>query len=327
MALLDTLNASGAAQSIVTSHATSILSRVDPKLVLYFRICPVTLKTTVLPLPLPKADPAADKFVQQVILANPEIYFARLVIIGEGDTERIVIPKMAEALGTSLDPSFIAYVSIGGRHAQHLWRLLNGLQIPHITLIDFDLSRHNGGTGRIKNAVTWLTDLGAAYIPQIPVAPPTTPPTFRAATTADIPDNSGLLPSTFDGWVKWLRHKDIFYSSPLDLDMMMMTAFPAAYVTAPLDPAADKVKLAASVFGEHGKGNAELNVVGVNYTDQELWSYKALFKSSSKPGSHLEAFGNLTKAQLQAGCPEPLKALIERAGYLIAQKPAVTVTP
>ncbi len=327
MALLDTLNASGAAQSIVTSHATSILSRVDPKRVLYFRICPVSLKTTVLPLPLPKADPAADKFVQQVILANPEIYFARLVIIGEGDTERIVIPKMAEALGTSLDPSFIAYVSIGGRHAQHLWRLLNGLQIPHITLIDFDLGRHNGGTGRIKNAVTWLTDLGAAYIPQIPVAPPTTPPTLRAATTADIPDNAGLSPATFDGWVEWLRHKDIFYSSPLDLDMMMMTAFPAAYVTSLLDPAADKVKLAASVFGEQGKGNAELNIVGVNFTDQELWSYKALFKSSSKPGSHLEAFGNLTKAQLQAWCPEPLKALIERADYLIAQKPAVKVTP
>lgn len=327
MSLLDTLNASGAAQSIVTSHATSILSRVDPKLVLYFRICPVTLKTTVLPLPLPKTDPAADKFVQQVILANPEIYFARLVIIGEGDTERIVIPKMAEALGSSLDPSFIAYVSIGGRHAHHLWRLLNGLQIPHITLLDFDFGRHAGGTGRIKNAVTWLNELDRSYAPQIEVKPPTIPPTNRAATKADVVDNAALTAGSFDGWVKWLRTQNIFYSSPLDLDMMMMTAFPAAYVTAPLDPAADKGKLAESVFGEHGKGNAELNAVGLNYTDTELWKYKTLFKSTSKPGSHLEAFGNLTNSELRAGCPEPLKALIERAGFLIAQKPAVKVVP
>ncbi|WP_417307656.1 ATP-dependent nuclease [Devosia sp.] len=319
MALLDTLNASNSAQSIVTSHATSILSRVEPRHVLYFRNCQKTLQSSVLPLPLPPEKSEEDKFVQQVILANPEVYFARLVIIGEGDTERIVIPKMAEALGTSLDPSFVAYVSIGGRHAQHLWKLLNGLAIPHITLLDFDLGRYGGGMGRIKNAVTWLTKLGDDFVPKLLQQPATTPPTYIPATVAAMPDNSGLTNENFDVWVKWLRANNIFYSSPLDLDMMMLKAFPEAYVTHPAyDATADNSKLPKAVFGDAGKGNAELTPAGQAISEEALFKYNQLFKSKSKPGSHLVAFAKLTNERLKEACPEPLAALIDRAKSLIA---------
>ncbi len=322
MKLLETLNATGGAQSIVTSHATSILSRVNPRHVLYFRNCPTSLRSSALKLPLPTAESEEDKFVQQVILANPELYFAKLVIIGEGDTERIVIPKMAEALGTSLDPSFIAYVSIGGRHAQHLWRLLNGLSIPHLTLIDLDLGRHGGGMGRIKNAVTWLTELGAAFIPTLQFPPPTGkgPPAVKPATVADVIDNAALNSANFTQWNHWLRANKIFYSSPLDLDMMMLAAFPEAYkADIAFDPAkVVKADLEKSVFGKSGKGSAELAAVGLAFTDEQLHHYKALFKSKSKPGSHLLAFSKLTEARLNAGCPEPLKALIDEAVKLIA---------
>lgn len=324
MALLDTLNASKAAQSIVTSHATSILSRVEPRHVLYFRNCQKTLQSSVLPLPLPPEKTEEGKFVQQVILANPEVYFARLVIIGEGDTERIVIPKMADALGTSLDPSFIAYVSIGGRHAQHLWRLFNGLAIPHITLLDLDLGRYGGGMGRIKNAVTWLTALGPAFVPKLEQQPPTTPPAYVPATVAGMPDNTGLTAANFDIWVKWLRANNIFYSSPLDLDMMMLKAFPEAYVTDPAyDPTADNSKLPKAVFGDSGKGNPELTPVGQEISDEQLFKYNQLFKSKSKPGSHLVSFAKLTKERLKEACPEPLAALIDRAKSLIAPSAGV----
>lgn len=319
MKLLDTLNRSKSAQSVVTSHATSILSRVEPRNVLYFRNCASTLRSTALPLPLPVEKTEEDKFVQQVILANPEIYFAKLVIIGEGDTERIVIPKMAEALGTSLDPSFIAYVSIGGRHAQYLWRLLNGLSIPHITLLDLDFGRYGGGMGRIRNAVKWLTDLGPAYIPQLVVNPPTVPPAYISATPADLPDNAQLDIKNFDLWTKWLRSKNIFYSSPLDLDMMMLKAFPAAYSPdVVFDASKVDKKLKQVVFGESGRGNIELKRVKQSFGEEEIYKYKALFKSSSKPGSHLVAFGKIDQALLALDCPEPLRALIQRANELIA---------
>lgn len=319
MALLDTLNASKSAQSIVTSHATSILSRVEPRHVLYFRHCQKTLQSSVLPLPLPPEKSAEDKFVHQVILANPEVYFARLVIIGEGDTERIVIPKMADALGTNLDPSFVAYVSIGGRHAQHLWKLLNGLAIPHITLLDLDLGRYGGGMGRIKNAVTWLTELGDGFVPKLVQQPATTPPTYIPAAVAAMPDNTGLTRVNFDNWVKWLRSNNIFYSSPVDLDMMMLKAFPEAYVTHPAyDATADNSKLPKAVFGDAGKGNAELTPAGQEISEEALFTYNQLFKSKSKPGSHLVAFARLTKERLNEACPEPLAALIDRAKSLIA---------
>ncbi|WP_164850560.1 ATP-dependent nuclease [Sinorhizobium medicae] len=320
MKLLDTLNASGSAQSIVTSHATSILSRVKPRHVLYFRNCASTLRSTALPLPLPTEKTEEDKFIQQVILANPELYFAKLVIIGEGDTERIVVPKMAEALGTSLDPSFIAYVSIGGRHAQHLWRLLNGLFIPHITLLDLDFGRHGGGMGRLRNAVTWLTALGPAFVPKLVRKSPNAPPVSVDAIATNLPDNTALNASNFDLWTKWLRANNIFYSSPVDLDMMMLKAFPAAYVPEVAFDANKVVraKLKKSVFGEKGKGNTELKRVKHSFTDAELYTYKSLFKSSSKPGSHLIAFGKLDQSTLQKDCPEPLRALIVRANELIA---------
>lgn len=325
MKLLDVLNETGSAQAIVTSHATSVLSRVKPRHVTYFRNDATSLLSSALQLPLPEAETDADKFVQQVILANPEIYFARLVIVGEGDTERIVVPKMAEALGTSLDPAFIAYVSIGGRHAQHLWRLLNGLAIPHLTLLDLDFGRYGGGMGRVKNAVAWLTDLGPAFVPQLENAA-LTPPLFPA-TVAHVPANDALTPDTYKLWSEWLRSRGIFYSAPIDLDMMMLAAFPAAYAAEAIyDPAEeDTTKLGKAVFGDSGKGNPELVPVGFSFSDAELFQYKSLFKSSSKPGSHLLAFGKLTKEELAAGCPEPLRALIARAAELIA--PVAALVP
>ncbi|MBE1710933.1 MULTISPECIES: ATP-dependent nuclease [Mesorhizobium] len=320
MKLLDTLNASGAAQSIVTSHATSILSRVVPRKVVYFRNNAQTLQSSAVHLPLPPLGSNEDKFVQQVILANPEVYFARLVVIGEGDTERVVIPRMAEAFDKSLDPSFIAYVSIGGRHAQHLWRLLNGLGIPNLTLLDFDLGRFGGGMGRIRNAVSWLTDLGPAHVPQL-VIPDTNPPQNIPATVAQIPSNADLNPATYQDWALWLRASGVYYSTAVDLDMMMLKAFPEAYVAdKTFDAKAENsAKLATAVFGESGLGNAELGLVGQTCTDTELFQYKALFKSSSKPGSHLEAFSKLPFEELRKRCPEPLQALIHKATELIAR--------
>jgi putative ATP-dependent endonuclease of OLD family len=102
--------------------------------------------------------------------------------------------------------------------------------------------------------------------------------------------------------------------------MMMLKAFPAAYAPEiAFDPVKIvKPKLKKSVFGDKGKGNAELKRVKHFFTDEELYKYKSLFKSSSKPGSHLIAFGKLDQATLKTGCPEPLRALIERADALIA---------
>ena len=306
--LLEGFINTGSAQSFVTSHSTSVLTRIVPRNVRYFRNCRETLVSDVREIPLPAKGSDEDNFLHQVILANPEIYFARLVIIGEGDSERIVIPRIAEAFGISLDPSFVAFVPIGGRHAQHLWKLVVGLNIPCITLLDFDLGRHNAGMGRVKNAVNWLADAG-------------NPPDLSVA----IPTNDALTPEIVDGWTKWLRSHWVFYSTYLDLDMMMVQAFPEAYVpNRAFDPAKDDpVSIAKEVFGDSGPGNADLNRINAPLTNEELFTYKNLFKSRSKPASHYKALAALDDATILAKCPEPLKALIETARNILTPPPPV----
>jgi len=303
ISLLEKLNQEGDAQSFVTSHSTSILTRVPPRNVRYLKNCRQTLVSFIRDIPLPELGSDEDKFVTQAILANPEIYFARLIIIGEGDSERIVIPRIAQALGIPLDPSFIAFVPIGGRHAQHLWKLATGLNIPCLTLLDFDLGRHGGGMGRITNAAKWLTEAGYPPDPSV-----------------QIPSNDGIDGTTVDGWTAWLRQKGVYYSTYLDLDMMMIKAFPTAYQpTKTYNPAKDDIdKVIVSVFGEKGFGNVELNRIGHAFSNDELYAYKNLFKSRAKPASHYNGLAQLSDQQIINNCPEPLRALVEHAKVLLA---------
>lgn len=304
--LLEGLIKSGSAQSFVTSHSTSVLSRIPPRNVRYFRNCRNSLISSVKEIPLPTKGTDEDNFLHQVILSNPEIYFARLVIIGEGDSERIVIPRVAEAFDVSLDPSFVAFVPIGGRHAQHLWKLVRGLDIPCLTMLDFDLGRHNGGMGRIRNAVSWLTEVGCTFDPAVV-----------------LPTNDQLEKDTADSWTKWLRSLGVYYSTYLDLDMMMIQAFPGAYVPSKtLDVTKDDpAKIAKVVFGDSGPGNIEVARTGAAFTDQELFTYKNLFKSRSKPASHYKGLAALDDAAIQANCPEPLRTLIEAARAILTPPP------
>ena len=55
----------------------------------------------------------------------------------------------------------MAIVPLGGRHVQHFWRLLSGLDIPYATLLDLDLGREGGGFGRVKTAIDNLLEIGA----------------------------------------------------------------------------------------------------------------------------------------------------------------------
>src|SRR5260370_13334915 len=80
------------------------------------------------------------------------MYFSRFVILGEGTSEEVVIPRLADAMDLSIDRSFVALVPLGGRHVNHLWRLLTDLDIPYATLLDLDAGRAGGGRGRINVA-------------------------------------------------------------------------------------------------------------------------------------------------------------------------------
>ena len=128
------------AQTVLTSHSTAIIKRIDPENLRYFRLEIDNCVTRVRSITLPDKENSADqyKFIKEAVKAYPELYFAKLVILGEGDSEEIILPKFWNAKNGNVDLSGISIVPLGGRHVNHFWRLLNDLDIPHVTLLDLD---------------------------------------------------------------------------------------------------------------------------------------------------------------------------------------------
>ncbi|PIF67124.1 putative AbiEii toxin of type IV toxin-antitoxin system [Delftia sp. 60] len=153
--------AGGNAQAIVSSHSPSILARVDPACVRHFRLNTATRCAEVKSISLPEDNEDASKFIREAVRAYPELYFARHVILGEGATEEVVLPMLAKALDFPIDRSFVAVVPLGGRHVNHLWRLLHSIQVPYSTLLDLDWGRSGGGFGRIKTVLAQLLNVGS----------------------------------------------------------------------------------------------------------------------------------------------------------------------
>jgi predicted ATP-dependent endonuclease of OLD family len=45
-------------------------------------------------LSLPEDADEQAKYISEAVKAYPEIYFAKLVVLGEGDSEQVILPKM-----------------------------------------------------------------------------------------------------------------------------------------------------------------------------------------------------------------------------------------
>ncbi len=69
-----------------------------------------------------------------------ELFFARGVVLVEGDAERFLIPAFGSALGMSLDSLGVSICSVGGTNFAPFVKLLGptGLNIPYVVLTDRD---------------------------------------------------------------------------------------------------------------------------------------------------------------------------------------------
>lgn len=306
-ALMEFSNAPDA-QAMVATHAPSLLTRVPPENIRYLRLN-AERTTTIRSIVLPAVADEAHKFVREAVLAFPELYFSRLVILGEGDSEEIVLPRFLDATGLSADDTSICVAPLGGRHVNHFWRLLHGLGIPHVTLLDLDLARFGGGWGRLKYAADQLLkfptikgELKSSDLENFPKWDHPTSPTE---------DDNGKL------WLKFLEERGVFFCAPLDLDFLMMLTFPKAFGidAAKLAPPDDKV-LAAVL----GKSHADANVY---VPDQQKFfdSYHRLFKLGSKPAAHLSALATLDDFILDLSTPGVLDRLIGHVKKKLAELP------
>lgn len=348
--LLKTSAAQPDCQALIATHAPSVVKRVSPEQIRFLRLdgdrC-----TQVRPIPMPSEDDEAHKYVQQAVAAYPELYFARLVILGEGASEEVFLPRLLSAGETGADAHSVAVVPLGGRHVNHMWRLLNGIGIPHLTLLDLDRCRYGGGWGRVRTAVANLKEFSGE--PRIKTQ-------LADVAVKQIPGwkEQGPPPAEQSGsWLEWLESANVFFSSPLDLDFLLLEHYRDSYMNedeapegdtsdASLDPSdAQQPPLEHEVLSgaagaplETGRPSTLERVVDEtlakqvlgrkgldptsSYTPTQLAmfpQYRALFQLGSKPAAHLVALSRLTDDQLLTGLPPVMSRLLERASELLDQ--------
>lgn len=280
-------------QGVVATHAPALLHRVEPEDIRFLRLGP-DRATTVRTIVMPADTDEAAKYVREAVLAYPELYFSRLVVLGEGDSEQIVLPRVFAAAAIAEDDVSICVVPLGGRHVNHFWRLLERLEIPFVTLLDLDCARYQGGWGRISYAAKQLNKFR--------------PGTFTAESVAQIKawnaDTAFPVYKDGSGSLHTMEKHGVFYSYPLDLDLMLLEAYPDAYdvTTVTSTEATEEAVL--------GKGRA--NVERLDDAQLELFDeYQRQFKQASKPASHIAAMAELTDEKLLADLPEPLQRLVD----------------
>lgn len=285
------------AQALVATHAPSLLRRVSPESIRYLRLDEAR-ETIVKSIILPKEE-AAHKFVREGVQSFPELYFSRLVILGEGDSEQIILPRLLEARGILADDASISVVPLGGRHVNHLWRLLNGLGIPHVTLLDLDVARHQGGWGRIKYAAHELLSYADIQANKLTQKMIDSIPKWNSKQRIMLND---------DTWLHRLESLGVYFSSPLDLDFMMMTHYPAAYQVKDDELEAPDEDTIKAVLGKrHDTLEGQYTDLEQSYFD----SYHRRFKLKSKPTSHIHAIARLDDCSLIEAMPDVLVRMFD----------------
>jgi predicted ATPase len=301
------IGALASAQVALSSHSPAILSRIEPEEVRYFRLNRAQQRAYVRRITMPEGDDEASQYVRLAIRAYPELYFSRFVILGEGDSERLVIPRVADAMGVQLDPSFVPIVPLGGRYVSHFWRLLNDLHIPHATLLDLDLGRAHGGAILIADIVEKLKEIDNDLSENSLVEAGTIDPD----KVDDVADSDLLDEGGSHDWLQALREEGVFHSFPLDIDFAMLSAFPNAYQypnpggRGPRGGDAIRDKKVVTL-----KTGGDPDLYDENYDDEFKW-YPYLFLSRSKPETHIAALARIEPDELAEDAPAELKALIE----------------
>lgn len=288
------------AQALIATHAPSMLRRVAPEHIRYLRLTEAR-QSRVTHILLPEDTDEAHKFVREAVQAFPEIYFSRLVILGEGDSEEIVLPRLLQVKGAPVDESAVTIAPLGGRHVNHFWRLLSALQIPYLTLLDLDVARYAAGWGRIK----YVNDQLGKFRPEQKLPKGQVIPKW---------DSTKYLVRDYENYLQELEERGVYFSHPMDLDFAMLLSFPDAYGVEEDEPDESTIK---AVLGKshHDPGQ---------YSEEELKlfsTYHQRFKIGSKPAAHIEALAQLTNAELLEDMPASLSRLADAVIAKVAELP------
>lgn len=329
---LRNISKSSNSQIILSSHTPAIIKRVEPEEIRHFRNCKDELCTITNKILLPKEEEDACKYVKEAIKAYPEIYFSSLVVLGEGDSEEIILPKVLDVVDIELNTNEIAIVPLGGRHVNHFWRLLEQLKIPYVTLLDLDLEREGGGWGRIKYVINQLIENGydRKELLKLKGGSVLQDEKLKNMHTWDIRNKENR--EKLKGWIKDLENYNVFFSSPLDIDFLMIKNFKNEYIKTlkdgqgPIIKIDNKNKMIKELTEKELESQEyKLKVIhavgctlkdedkkGVCYSEESqnlmIW-YNYFFLGRGKPIIHRLAMNLISNEKLKSDLPKVFKRL------------------
>ena len=318
------LSQSPRGQVLLSSHSPSIMSRIEPTRVRYLRLNSEN-ETEVHEILLPAASEDAFKYVNDAVRTHPELYFSTMVVLGEGDSESVVLPRLAESLGVPLDRNFVSFVPLGGRHVNYFWKLLSDLHIPYITLLDMDLGREGGGWGRIKYACNQLLRVGKDRKKLLATETDEGKESVLSDTELKEMHTWGIDTKEdvddLEAWRNCLEDYDVFFSYPLDLDFALLRKFSSEYkkiVPTGAGPSIPKAgtkqydeKLSDVVKAIFKSGVSESPAYKASDDEFFFW-YRYLFLGRGKPTTHFQAMANILPTTLAESAPSELKRLVKK---------------
>lgn len=314
------------AQVVFTSHNPTIFRRVIPENIRHFK-ARLNNDIVVSKIKLPKDDAEAFTYVKEAVMAYPELYFSQLVVLGEGDSEEIIIPRVLRSFACDLDSELISVVPLGGRHVNHFWKLLNDLEIQFITLIDIDIERNTGGWERVKYLCEQLIKND---VPREQIVTLMGGAILSDEILEELLKRSDSEMEQLNIWLDYLRKHDIIFSYPLDLDFLMLKAFPDRYKATvsdgrrgpqiPDEPAKLAKRRTDAIARVLKSEDATAETYSKADVDLFIW-YSYLFLGRSKPVSHLQFLAGISDDELRDGLPHELRSLVSLALRKLGRAP------
>lgn len=334
-------------QVVLTSHSPAVVKRIEPEDLRYLRIenNDRVLQTIVSGIQLPQAIDESYKYIKGAIQAYPELYFAKLVVLGEGNSEELLLPKFFDLLGKEIDSSQISIVPLGGRHVNYFWKLLKSLKIPYITLLDFDNERYGGGWGRIKYAIQQLLEIDIERSDLVTMEDGRI---LNDEDIARISSNqiSDIFSQPLSSWINHLEKFNVFFSAPLDIDFLMLQHYKDYYlgtlstnegpVVSYIDENNDKKKIRLTkmdrtndyqLIGFKNRISEAIQATlkdksgpGDSFTDEEkelmIW-YQYFFLGRGKPTTHMQFLSSISDDELKRTLPPVFEKIIKRTEELL----------
>lgn len=314
--ILSKISKSDSAQVFLSSHTPAIVKRVPPESVCHFRIDNI-YQSEVNTIVLPDKAGETYKYVKEAIHNFPEMYFAKLVVIGEGDSEEVIISKLTETLDYDFDDNLVTFAPLGHRFVHHIWRLLQELKIPYVTILDLDVERHGGGWGRIKYAIAQLIKIG------IPREDLLTVSGGKVLSEDEFKKMHGwkIDLKVMYGWLEVLEKYDVYFSALLDIDFLMLEHYPDFYKTAIPKNGGPKIPdkataeysalLLAAVQATLKSEKAKALTFSETQKELMIW-YQYHFLGRGKPVTHILALSGMSKADIKGNLPSVFDKLFKR---------------